>query len=105
MSLAVARADRQSESRKSDSKASRAMTQAARARAEARSAACREVDPSRVEAFMKTKLCRFYAAGTCCKGSACSYAHETTELHPVPNLTRTKMCRTLTLRGACKDPD
>jgi len=53
--------------------------------------------------FQRTKLCRFHATGSCNQGSACPFAHGEAELHPVPDLSQTKMCPSLISDGRCTD--
>jgi len=51
----------------------------------------------------KTKMCRFNAIGKCQKGKACGFAHATTELRPMPDLSYTKICPLLRKSGSCDD--
>lgn len=53
------------------------------------------------ERFFKTKLCAFWAEGRCLRGSGCKYAHGEEEMHIVPDLTRTALCRDLLNSGKC----
>jgi len=53
--------------------------------------------------FVKTKLCKFHALGVCSKGQDCQFAHTQTEMQPLPDLFRTKLCKTLINTGACED--
>jgi len=43
-----------------------------------------------VEAFKKTRICRFYPR--CNKGDACRFAHAPEEVRARPNMTKTRMC-------------
>ena len=54
--------------------------------------------------FAKTRLCAFLQAGTCSKGSACTFAHYPEELRPFPDLTRTSICPNLS-HGVCRKPN
>jgi len=38
---------------------------------------------------VKTKMCKFHLVGQCCKGEACTYAHNPEELRPMPDLSLT----------------
>lgn len=51
--------------------------------------------------FYKTEMCRFMLNGGCNKGSACSHAHFKEELRAKPDLSKTRMCRSLLQNGAC----
>mmetsp|Transcript_41690 Transcript_41690/g.120952 ORF Transcript_41690/g.120952 Transcript_41690/m.120952 type:complete len:338 (+) Transcript_41690:87-1100(+) len=52
-----------------------------------------------VEAFKKTRVCRFYPR--CNKGDACRFAHAPEELRSRPNMTKTRMCAGF-YDGRCK---
>lgn len=49
----------------------------------------------------KTKMCRFYAVGTCTRQGQCKFAHSAEELQPAPDLRRTKICPELVKTGSC----
>lgn len=53
--------------------------------------------------FVKTQLCRYYAAGTCTKGENCSFAHGTVELGNTPDLKKTALCEDFK-KGKCPHP-
>lgn len=53
--------------------------------------------------FTKTKLCKFNVLGVCNKGEDCHFAHGIQELHPTPDLFRTKLCKRLIDTGRCED--
>jgi len=53
--------------------------------------------------FDKTKICKFYTAGFCNRGSVCRFAHGKVDLHPVPDLSHTKMCPDVVNNGSCND--
>jgi len=55
--------------------------------------------------FEKTKMCKFHLLGICSKGAACPFAHESTEINPLPDLYKTKVCKTLINTGKCGDAD
>lgn len=55
--------------------------------------------------FVKTKMCRFHLLGICSKGASCPFAHENTEINPLPDLYKTKICKTLINTGKCGDAD
>lgn len=48
----------------------------------------------------KTQLCRYYAAGACQLGRACSFAHGASDLKAAPELKKTRICRGW-LAGKC----
>lgn len=43
--------------------------------------------------FKKTQLCVFYRDGCCSFGSACSFAHDESEIEIAPNLAKTALCK------------
>eukprot|EP00421_Protoceratium_reticulatum_P013326 CAMPEP_0168381766 /NCGR_PEP_ID=MMETSP0228-20121227/13045_1 /TAXON_ID=133427 /ORGANISM="Protoceratium reticulatum, Strain CCCM 535 (=CCMP 1889)" /LENGTH=531 /DNA_ID=CAMNT_0008394873 /DNA_START=41 /DNA_END=1638 /DNA_ORIENTATION=+ len=51
----------------------------------------------------KTKLCRFYTAGACTRGSACNFAHGGAELNSTPDLHHTKLCPSVSQGRQCED--
>uniref|UniRef100_A0A7S0AKE1 C3H1-type domain-containing protein n=1 Tax=Pyrodinium bahamense TaxID=73915 RepID=A0A7S0AKE1_9DINO len=55
--------------------------------------------------YAKTKLCRYYTAGQCRSGEACSFAHSPDELRPKPDLSCTKPCPSWALNLPCTVPD
>merc|ERR1719158_834619 len=50
-------------------------------------------------------MCKFFILGVCAKGSDCQFAHDASEMQPSPDLSRTKICKTLINTGVCDDPD
>lgn len=52
----------------------------------------------------KTKMCRFFADAACTRGENCHFAHDSEELVPTPDLSRTKICKMLRATGRCTDP-
>eukprot|EP00930_Biecheleria_cincta_P022931 TRINITY_DN16642_c0_g2_i1.p1 TRINITY_DN16642_c0_g2~~TRINITY_DN16642_c0_g2_i1.p1 ORF type:complete len:597 (-),score=112.47 TRINITY_DN16642_c0_g2_i1:112-1902(-) len=57
----------------------------------------------RAQAFMKTKMCKFFILGACTRGSQCQFAHNTNEMNPLPDLHCTKLCKSLLATGMCND--
>jgi len=55
--------------------------------------------------FMKTKMCKFHLLGICTKGTDCQFAHSKSEMNPLPDLYRTKLCKTLINTGQCCNPE
>lgn len=53
--------------------------------------------------FRKTKMCIFHLQGTCTKGRACQFAHNTSELQRQPNLRKTRLCMAFERNGVCRD--
>jgi hypothetical protein len=51
--------------------------------------------------FFKTKLCQYHAKGKCTKGDACSFAHATDALRPLPDLSYTQICPMVVSSGKC----
>jgi hypothetical protein len=49
-------------------------------------------------------MCKFHIMGQCTRGTACVFAHSAAELQPTPDLTRTKLCKTLISTGKCQNP-
>jgi len=43
--------------------------------------------------FRKTELCAFHQQAWCSKGERCPFAHGKEELRPIPDLTKTSLCR------------
>lgn len=55
--------------------------------------------------LQKTVMCRFYLAGNCRKGSACAYAHGTSDMRHKPDLACTSICPEMQETGNCTNPD
>lgn len=55
--------------------------------------------------YQKTQMCRFKQVNRCYKGEACPFAHTTSELQPLPDLYRTRICKTLIKNGQCLNSD
>mmetsp|Transcript_5280 Transcript_5280/g.13136 ORF Transcript_5280/g.13136 Transcript_5280/m.13136 type:complete len:232 (-) Transcript_5280:272-967(-) len=53
--------------------------------------------------FHKTRVCTFWLAGRCTR-AGCRFAHGESELMPVPDLSKTTLCRVFRKRGVCR-PD
>ncbi|CAK0794471.1 unnamed protein product [Prorocentrum cordatum] len=52
--------------------------------------------------YVKTKFCKFFAAGACTRNADCRFAHGQGELSPLPDFTRTRLCPSVVLSGACQ---
>merc|ERR1712137_1021308 len=50
-------------------------------------------------------MCKFHIMGMCTKGQQCLFAHDMHELKPLPDLTCTKLCKTLIDTGKCENKD
>ncbi|KAF8822572.1 zinc finger (CCCH type) motif-containing protein [Cardiosporidium cionae] len=50
--------------------------------------------------MMKTKICADFQNGKCSRGDGCPYAHGDSEIRPLPDLRKTKMC-TAHIAGRC----
>jgi len=53
----------------------------------------------------KTVMCKFFAMGQCNKGSACTFAHDESELVENPDLRCTQLCKTFWATGSCSAGD
>jgi hypothetical protein len=53
----------------------------------------------------KTKMCRFYAKGTCTKGTSCSFAHDELDLRPFQDVGFSGICPVLIATGECHEAD
>eukprot|EP00927_Polykrikos_kofoidii_P039201 TRINITY_DN33630_c0_g1_i1.p1 TRINITY_DN33630_c0_g1~~TRINITY_DN33630_c0_g1_i1.p1 ORF type:complete len:383 (+),score=57.62 TRINITY_DN33630_c0_g1_i1:118-1266(+) len=62
-------------------------------------------EPHRVSIHHKTKMCKFFLAGTCARSTGCSFAHGSPEMRPLADLRRTKMCPDMRRGGTCTDPN
>jgi len=60
------------------------------------------LSPQLREQFRKTKLCAFHKKLRCELGAGCPFAHSQEELHPAPDLAKTKLCYNY-FRGQCND--
>lgn len=54
--------------------------------------------------FFKTRRCLFHRKGVCVKGDRCTYAHDDLELHPTPDLVKTRLCQDW-LNNKCETPN
>eukprot|EP00448_Togula_jolla_P004146 CAMPEP_0170606336 /NCGR_PEP_ID=MMETSP0224-20130122/20459_1 /TAXON_ID=285029 /ORGANISM="Togula jolla, Strain CCCM 725" /LENGTH=283 /DNA_ID=CAMNT_0010931413 /DNA_START=79 /DNA_END=930 /DNA_ORIENTATION=+ len=54
------------------------------------------------ERFVKTKLCAFHAMGKCARGTKCTFAHASDDVHVPPDLFRTQACRDYLVHGGCR---
>lgn len=50
-------------------------------------------------------MCKFHILGMCMKGENCHFAHEKEQMSCLPDLYRTKLCKTLINTGHCEDPN
>mmetsp|Transcript_53741 Transcript_53741/g.138443 ORF Transcript_53741/g.138443 Transcript_53741/m.138443 type:complete len:386 (-) Transcript_53741:273-1430(-) len=63
----------------------------------------KEGEERHADIFTKTKMCKFHLLGLCSKGSSCHFAHTRDDLNPLPDLYRTKLCKSLINTGQCND--
>jgi len=54
--------------------------------------------------FHKTKMCKFNNLGICTRGRLCRFAHGKIDQNPLPDLSRTKLCKDLINTGQCTNP-
>lgn len=52
----------------------------------------------------KTKFCMYHLQGVCQFGESCAFAHSCDELQRMPNLRKTRLCKSFAT-GNCKDPE
>jgi len=52
-------------------------------------------------AYELTCLCKFYAKGRCRNGSACTFAHDESELQPRPDFYKFRLCAAFAALGSC----
>jgi hypothetical protein len=50
-------------------------------------------------------MCKFHIMGLCTQGDSCRFAHEREQLQSLPDLSCTKLCKTLIATGVCNNPD
>jgi len=53
--------------------------------------------------FKDTKLCKFYAAGTCTRGASCNFAHSRAQVKEQPDFSKTRLCPDFMRSGRCRD--
>eukprot|EP01066_Platyproteum_vivax_P009708 Platyproteum_vivax@DN4290_c0_g1_i1.p1 len=51
--------------------------------------------------YYRTKLCVRHMTGRCSRGEHCQFSHEQSELRPMPNLTKTSLCKAWKALGSC----
>lgn len=57
--------------------------------------------PTAKDMFFKTRLCKFFAAGKCDRGSRCTYAHGEEGKADLPDFYRTRLCPSFLRKGTC----
>jgi Zinc finger C-x8-C-x5-C-x3-H type (and similar)/RNA-binding, Nab2-type zinc finger len=57
-----------------------------------------------LDAFLKTRLCRYFPLNKCSLGADCKFAHCIDEIREVPDFRKTRMCE-LFQKGQCTDSD
>ena len=45
-----------------------------------------------LQAFVKTRMCRYFPEGKCSLGRECKFAHDDVEVREVPDFRKTRMC-------------
>ena len=59
------------------------------------------IQVKRLEMHKKTRLCKFFAAGACTRGSSCAFAHGSCQLRDQPDFSKTRLCADFVERGRC----
>lgn len=59
----------------------------------------------RKDVYSKTRMCKFHLAGRCTRGQACSFAHSATDMQPLPDFFRTRLCPDFLKQGTCSKED
>eukprot|EP00933_Yihiella_yeosuensis_P081171 TRINITY_DN94726_c0_g1_i1.p1 TRINITY_DN94726_c0_g1~~TRINITY_DN94726_c0_g1_i1.p1 ORF type:complete len:353 (+),score=63.85 TRINITY_DN94726_c0_g1_i1:35-1093(+) len=57
------------------------------------------------QSFKRTKMCTFHMAGNCARGDLCDFAHGDDDVKPLPNLWKTKLCKSFMRTGSCPNLD
>ena len=57
----------------------------------------------RLEAFKKTRLCKFYVAGNCVRGTSCNFAHTVDQIRDQPDYSKTRLCANYLQSRWCRD--
>lgn len=52
----------------------------------------------------KTKMCVYHLRGACQYSTNCDFAHSVSELHGLPDLSNTRLCKAF-VQGGCSDPN
>mmetsp|Transcript_132806 Transcript_132806/g.265035 ORF Transcript_132806/g.265035 Transcript_132806/m.265035 type:complete len:235 (-) Transcript_132806:200-904(-) len=61
----------------------------------------KELSCKKEHIFYKSKLCTFFANGTCPRAHKCRFAHGADELRATPDLSQTKLCQDFITNGSC----
>lgn len=52
--------------------------------------------------YVGTTMCKFYLAGTCKRGTACTFAHSQDQIRELPNYSKTRLCDAYMSTGHCE---
>ena len=63
--------------------------------------AAADKDSRRLEVHKKTRLCKFFVAGACTRGSSCAFAHGASQLRDQPDFSKTRLCADFAEAGWC----
>ena len=64
-----------------------------------------EKEAKRLQVHKQTRLCKFFAAGACTRGAACTFAHGQQKLQQQPDYSKTKLCAQFMEVGSCTAGD
>eukprot|EP00930_Biecheleria_cincta_P097894 TRINITY_DN8957_c0_g1_i1.p1 TRINITY_DN8957_c0_g1~~TRINITY_DN8957_c0_g1_i1.p1 ORF type:complete len:181 (+),score=31.00 TRINITY_DN8957_c0_g1_i1:96-638(+) len=52
--------------------------------------------------YKGTKLCKFFLADACTRGQSCNFAHSEEDLKPLPDYSKTRLCKAFWRNDFCK---
>lgn len=55
------------------------------------------------EQYKSTKLCKFFLAGACKRGTACTFAHSKDQMKKLPDYAKTRLCEQFHRTGYCEN--
>ncbi|CAJ1441917.1 unnamed protein product, partial [Effrenium voratum] len=57
----------------------------------------------RLEAFKRTRLCKFHLSGNCVRGTSCNFAHSVEQIRDQPDFSKTRLCVDFSASKWCRD--